>query len=92
LSDEKLLSNNARTKKIYAKQAYDGNFIGASYGISNNLASYLSDKNSFIFSGGMRHSAVSKLNSDHSALRNSPGRTKTSGASCNAHFVTKWPL
>ena len=45
----------------------------------------------FILVAGIRHSAVSKLNSHHSALRNSPGLTKKSGASFSAHFVTKNP-
>jgi hypothetical protein len=42
----------------------------------------------FILSAGMRHSAASKLNSDHSACRRSPGRTKTSGAGCKAPAIS----
>jgi hypothetical protein len=45
----------------------------------------------FIREPGMRHSALSRSNSCHSAARNSPGRTNTSGASRNAQRVTKWP-
>lgn len=45
----------------------------------------------FIFSAGMVHSAVSKSISSHRAWRSSPGRTKTCGASCSAHFVMPWP-
>ena len=40
----------------------------------------------------MRHVAPSKSNSVHSALRSSPGRTKTSGASRSAHRTTNDPL
>src|SRR5207249_5479890 len=36
----------------------------------------------------MRHSACSRSNSTHSALRSSPGRTTTSGASFKAAFVS----
>lgn len=34
-------------KSIYAKQAYEGNYIGADFGISNDLVSYLSDRREF---------------------------------------------
>lgn len=34
-------------KSIYAKQAYEGNYIGADFGISNDLVSYLSDRQEF---------------------------------------------
>ena len=46
----------------------------------------------FIRSAGIRHSAASRSNSTHSALRSSPGRTKTSGASCKAARVIGMPL
>ena len=39
----------------------------------------------------VRHSAFSSSISLHSALRSSPGRTKSIGASCIAHFVAKLP-
>jgi len=42
--------------------------------------------------GGIRHSAFYKSNSDHSAARSSPGRTKTSGASFKASPVTGCPV
>ena len=45
----------------------------------------------FIFPSGMRHSAAFVSISDHSARRSSPGRTNNSGASCNAHLVTRVP-
>ena len=45
----------------------------------------------FMRLAGMRHSALSNSISDHCALRNSPGRTNTNGASRSAHFVAKNP-
>jgi len=45
----------------------------------------------FIFSPGIRHSWASTSISLHSACRNSPGRTKTRGASNRAQRVTKAP-
>ena len=43
------------------------------------------------FEAVIRHSASSRSISGHCALRRSPGRTNTSGASRKAHFVTKNP-
>lgn len=45
----------------------------------------------FIFTrvAGMRHSLVAKSNPVHSVARSSVGRTKTSGASFNAHMMGK---
>ena len=40
---------------------------------------------------GDRHSKSTKLNSLHSALLNSPGRTNVSAASCIAHLVANAP-
>jgi restriction system protein len=34
-------------KSAYAKQAYEGNYIGADFGINNDLSSYLSDRQEF---------------------------------------------
>ena len=46
----------------------------------------------FIFTPGMRHSAAPRSISDHSAFRNSPGRTNTNGASCRALRTIKDPV
>src|SRR5256885_8737767 len=45
----------------------------------------------FMRLAGIRHSALARSNSDHSAARNSPGRTKTSGASLSASAVRGCP-
>ena len=44
----------------------------------------------FIRRAAMRHSAASKSNSRHSAMRSSPGRTKVSGASLAVR--ARWPV
>ena len=45
----------------------------------------------FIRSAGMRHSASWRRNSAHSAIRNSPGRTNTRGASRKAQRAMNVP-
>ena len=46
----------------------------------------------FMRSAGMHHSALSRLNSGHSALRSSPGRVNTMGDISRAHFTEKVPV
>ncbi len=45
----------------------------------------------FIFSAGIDQIRTSRSNSDHSAFRSSPGRTKNMAASCRAHLTTNDP-